>query len=111
MYVEDIIYKLKPSIVRFGNIDYYPVIKIQDELHTLGDECIRWSTDDFKYQAIDACDGDETIWEQYYNKEMFGMALQEMINRHDWETVDYYLETYCKIKDYVTPLEMKDKKK
>ena len=111
MYVEDIIQKLNKGIVRVNNIDYYPTVRVQDELRTLGNECIRWSVDDFEGQAINACDGDESIWQLYYNKDMFESALNEMIYKHDasiginWDVVDYYLETYCKIKDFTNPYE------
>jgi len=113
MYIEDLINNLNKKIVRFGNIDYYPAITVQDELRSLADECIRWSVDDFKQQAIDKCNGDESVWKQYYNEDMFGMALYEMTSRHDaseginWYTVDYYLETYCKIKDFTNPYNKK----
>lgn len=116
MYVEDIISKLNKKIVRFGNTDYYPAITVQDILRKKAKESISWSVDDFETMAINNCNGDDA-WEQYYNKDMFESALEEMINHHDasmgitWNTIDHYLETYCRIKDYVAPLETKFKKK
>jgi len=116
MYIEDTISKLNKKIVRFGNIDYYPAVTVQDILRDKAKQSISWSVDDFQSMAIDNCDGDDA-WEQYYNKDMFESALCEMIMHHDasvgitWDTIDYYLETYCKIKEYNPPLEMKSKKK
>jgi hypothetical protein len=109
MYIEDLINNLNKKIVRFGNIDYYPAITVQDLLREKASECISWSVDDFEYQAINSCNGDESIWQLYYNKDMFESALNEMIRKHDasvginWDTVDYYLETYCKIKEFSNP--------
>lgn len=115
MYVEDIISKLNKRIVRIHNIDYYPAITVQNILRDKARESISWSIDDFESMAIDNSDPD--VWEQYYNKDMFESALHEMISHHDasigitWDTIDHYLETYCKIKEYNPPLEMKSKKK
>jgi hypothetical protein len=116
MYVEDIINKLNKKLVRFANVDYYPAITVQDMLRDKAKESISWSVEDFENQAKQNCNDDDN-WDQYYNKDMFCEALRIMIEKHDasigisWDTVDYYLETYCSIKDYVEPLVMKEKKK
>ena len=106
MYIEDIINKLNKKIVRIHNVDYYPATIVQNELRKKADECISWSEIDFEEQARRNCDGSDTL-DQYYNKYMFSEALRVMITKHDasvgitWDTIDYYLETYCKIKNYV----------
>ena len=116
MYVEDLISKLNKKIVRFGNIDYYPAITVQDLLRDKAKECISWSVEDFECMARQNC-YDDDMWSEYYNKDMFQTALEEMISHHDasigitWDTIDHYLETYCRIRDYVVPLETKYKKK
>jgi len=116
MYVEDLISKLNKKIVRMGNIDYYPAVTVQDLLREKAQESISWSVEDFECLAKQNCNDDDA-WDQYYNKNMFESALHKMIEKHDasigitWDTVDYYLETYCSIKDYSPPLEMKGKKK
>jgi len=115
MYIEDIISKLNKRVVRFHNVDYYPAITVQDILRDKAKQCISWSVDDFEEQAKQNSDPD--TWEQYYNKDYFQSALEEMVNNYDstigitWDTVDNYLEMYCKIKDYVESLEMKNNKK
>jgi hypothetical protein len=105
MYIEDLINKLNKKIVRFNNTDYYPAITVQDLLRKKAKECISWSEEDFEGQAIQNCNGADD-WDLYYNKDMFIIALHEMISKHDasigitWDTIDYYLDTYCKIKTY-----------
>ncbi len=114
MYVEDIINRLNKKIIRFGNIDYYPAITVQNLLRDKAKECISWSIDDFESIALQNCEGDIN-WDQYYNRDMFQSALEDMCQKHDatigitWDTINYYLETYCKIKDYIKPLEIKSK--
>jgi len=116
MYVEDIISKLNKKLVRFANVDYYPAITAQNLLRDKAKECISWSVDDFECMARQNCNDDDN-WDQYYNKDYFQSALEEMVNNHDstigitWDTIDIYLEQYCKIKNYVEPLVMKEKKK
>ena len=108
MYIEDLINKLNKKIVRFNNVDYYPAMIVQDELRKKANECISWSEIDFEQQARQACDGSDT-WDQYYNKDMFGQVLCDMIQNHDasigitWDTIDYYLDVYCKIKEFKSP--------
>lgn len=118
MYIEDLISNLNKKLIRFGNCDYYPAMRVQDLLRKKAKQSISWSVDDFQALAIEKCnDNDEQLWGQYYNKDMFEAALEDMISHHDcsvgitWDTVDYYLETYCKIKNYVEPLETKFKRK
>ena len=104
MYIDDIIAELNKGMVRIGNVNYYPVDKVMRHLNNLSTNCIRWDTDDFEHAAKIKTSEEE--WSEYYNKEMFGSALDEMIQDHDaeiginWQTVEYYLDTYCKIKDY-----------
>ena len=104
MYVNDIIRELDKRMIRIGNVNYYPAQMVKNQLELLADECVRWVEDDFQHMAIDKTSEDE--WEEYYNKDMFSMALCEMTRKHDaelginWQTVEYYLDTYCKIKDY-----------
>jgi len=104
MYVSDIIKRLQINAVRVGRLDYYNADTVNDILETLATECVRWSTEDFKHQAIMATSAEE--WDLYYNKDMFQPALEEMIRKHDasvgitWDTIDYYLETYCSKKEY-----------
>ncbi len=108
MYIEDLINKLNKKTVRFNNIDYYPAITVQDELRKKAQESISWSEEDFECLAKQNCDDSDT-WNQYYNKDMFCEALRIMIEKHDasiginWDTVEYYLDTYCKIKDTKSP--------
>jgi hypothetical protein len=104
MYVHDVISELNKNIVRIGNQDYYPVMKVIRNLNNLATNCIRWDVNDF--EEVAKIKTSEEEWEEYYNKDMFGMALTEMIYKHDcnigitWQTVGYYLDTYCKIKEY-----------
>jgi uncharacterized protein YdiU (UPF0061 family) len=104
MYTHDIIARLNKSMIRIGNQEYYPVMKVVHEFNSLSDSCVMWSEDDFQQMAIQKTNEEE--WDQYYNKDMFSMTLKEMIYKHDasigitWDTVEYYLDTYCKIKDY-----------
>lgn len=104
MYVEDIISKLNKRVIRVNNTDYYTKQAVVDALHKLSETCISWSVDDFRQIAIDH--SDENTWSEYYNEDNFPMALEEMIRKHDaengitWDTVHYYLETYCRIKTY-----------
>lgn len=104
MYVNDIIRGLDKSMTRIGNVNYYPVDKVIRYLNNLSTNCIRWDIEDF--EDVAKIKTNEEDWDQYYNKEMFGSALDEMIQHHDAEiginrqTVEYYLDTYCKIKDY-----------
>ena len=103
MYTEDYIRQLKKQIVRFNNADYVPVWKAVNIIEKMAEGTITWSEEDFKIKAIEKTNVSD--WDQYYNKEMFSEALRIMIERHDatvgitWDTIDYYLETYCKIKD------------
>ena len=111
MYINDYKAKLNRNRIRIGNTDYYVADKVNDILDMLSTSCIRWDEDDFKSQAILATS--DTEWEEYYNKNAFSHALTEMIRCHDasigitWDTVDYYLDTYCKIKEYKNLYEKK----
>ena len=105
MYVEDYKRKLRKNIVRIGNTDYIPISKVDDILDNISNVAIAWSEEDFESQAIQ--NTNETDWREYYNEKMFGIALERMIRKHDasigitWDTIDYYLDEYCKIKDYI----------
>jgi hypothetical protein len=104
MYIGEIIYKLQKKAIRFHNTDYYPVELVHDMLNYISERCIAWDEDDFKQVAIDKTN--ETDWNIYYDESRFNQALKEMIDHHDatiginWETVKYYLDEYCKLKDY-----------
>ena len=45
---------------------------------------------------------EEGNWEKVYDKTKFQAALDRMIDQHDatigitWDTIDYYLDEYCK---------------
>jgi len=99
MYISDVESRLNKHLIRLGNCDYYPASLVKKELERLSDECIRWSEEDFKTQAINH-KGNE--WEEYYDEEQFSYALCQMTYKHDasigitWDTVDYYLDLYCK---------------
>jgi len=98
MYINDIVKKLDQSIMRIGNTDYYPADKVRHELDELSTECIQWSIEDFEHMAIQ-CKGND--WEEYYDKNMFGDALECMIYDHNaeygisWDTVQEYLQRIC----------------
>jgi len=102
MYTGDIISKLNKHVMRFGNCDYYVKQHVEDAINTLGNECVRWSIEDFE-QVAENKEGND--WEEWYDKNRFEEALHAMINKHDatlginWETVDYYLEEYCRKKN------------
>jgi len=63
---------------------------------------ITWSVDDFIYQAQNRAEED---WEDIYDKTKFQKALEEMMYKANadfgiaWNTVDYYLDKYCRRKD------------
>lgn len=105
MHPIDIKNKLAKHTIRFGNCDYYPATMVIDELNKLQNEIIHWSEDDFKQMALESCNYDNAYGE-YYNELMFAEARDEMIRHHDaqygisWETVKYYLNSICKIKEY-----------
>lgn len=98
MYINDIISKLNQNVIRIGNCDYYVKSKVEDELNNLANECVRWSVDDFKQQAI-LNKGED--WKEWYDEELFEEALHAMTSKHDasiginWDVVDCYLEEYC----------------
>lgn len=102
MYIYDIVDKLNKHVVRMSNIDYYPAQSVKNELELLAKECVRWSIEDFKY-AAKLKRGED--WEEWYDKNRFDEALNNMINKHDcsygitWNTVEYYLNEYCRLKD------------
>ena len=101
MHVDDIISALNKQVIRVSNVDYYSTVKVKQYLEDLSKECIRWSTDDFKNIAIQKKGED---WQDWYDEDLFESALHSMIARHNamaginWETVDYYLELYCRKK-------------
>lgn len=84
------------------------VLKILDEI---GRRTIRWDIEDFKHRAIELYemendleeyDGTDGKWKEMYDENKFEGALEEMISDHDcnngitWDTIDYYLDEYCK---------------
>ena len=102
MYIGDIISRLNKHVIRISNNDYYTIRHVQDELEALSNECIRWSEEDFEHQAR-LKKGQE--WEEWYDKTRFEEALHSMVNKHDanrgicWDTVNHYLEEYCRKKN------------
>ena len=60
---------------------------------------ISWDILDFKGRAKDKAGKD---WKKVYDKYKFKDALSQMIRKHDaslgisWDTVDFYLDEYCK---------------
>ena len=104
MYLEDYKQKLERQRIRIANTDYYPADKVNDILEMIANSSVRWDEEDFQHAAIQKTN--ETEWQVYYNKEAFSTALYEMVHRHDasigitWDTVYYYLDEYCKIKDF-----------
>ena len=101
MYITDIVKQLSESSIRYGNLDYCRLDKVVDILTDLSKKCVKWSEDDFRAVALNK-KGDE--WDLWYCKERFGEALHAMIDKHDasvginWDTIEYYLDMYCKIK-------------
>ena len=64
---------------------------------------ISWSTEDFESRATDLCQStEEGTWDEVYDESKFADALDKIIDDHDanhgisWNTIDYYLDTYCK---------------
>jgi hypothetical protein len=98
MFIKDVIKKLNESVVRIGNVDYYPAFKVETELNNLSKRSVSWSIEDFENMAYVKKGQD---WEQYYDKNMFQQALERMIDKHDasiginWDVVEYYLEEMC----------------
>ena len=70
---------------------------------------IYWHVEDFEQQAQikedAAIDVDPNIELPLYDRDFFQDALERMIYKHDaneginWYTIDYYLDSYCKIKE------------
>jgi hypothetical protein len=101
MNIYEIITRLDGKIMRISNTDYYPADITRNLLRQLETVIITWSVEDFESRAKENT-GDD--WEQYYNKDMFQKSLKDMIEKHDaniginWDVIDYYLETFCRIK-------------
>jgi hypothetical protein len=101
MYIKDIISRLNKHVIRIANTNYYIASKVEDELNDIACRAVSWHVDDFINQA-QLAEGED--WEEWYDKDEFERALCLMIEKHDasiginWDTVDYYLETYCRKK-------------
>ena len=108
MYIQDLIEDLIKSKLRIGGKDYYPADTVVNRLENLAQKCIRWDEEDFEMRAKDRIDDGEEqgVWDQYYNKDMFSIALEKMISSHNanygitWDTIDCYMDDYCKIKEF-----------
>lgn len=83
------------------------IIVTEEELSLInsyrsGTRFIGWSILDFESQA--QVDEDATGLTLYYRSK-FPEALEAMIYKHDcnngitWDTINYYLDTYCKINE------------
>lgn len=61
-----------------------------------------WHIDDFEHKALENEDYYKSV---IYDRTKFEDALDLMINKHDctigitWDTVDYYLEDYCRLEN------------
>ena len=85
---------------------------------------VTWDVEDFLWQALlneDVFSKDPNIetgqitmdnakeYLKEYDPETFEDTLHNMIYRHDasigitWDTIDYYLDVYCKIKEFKSP--------
>lgn len=70
------------------------------DLHRSGSRFISWNTLDFEARAT-VLESINHEGKTYYEREKFGIALENMIYKHDagfginWDTIDYYLDTYC----------------
>jgi hypothetical protein len=98
MYILDIIKELKKASIRYGNVDYCPISKIEKVLEDLSKSCVQWSVEDFASMAEQKKGID---WKDWYDENEFEYALYEMIRKHDaehgisWDTVKYYLDEFC----------------
>lgn len=86
------------------NIQVVPLDTVLSLYKELRERSIIWSVEDFESRAIDVLDleeGDES-WKEIYDEDKFDHALTTMIHDHDcnngitWDTIDYYLDEYCK---------------
>lgn len=70
-----------------------------DEFKNIASFVIQWSVEDFEEQAMNRCDDD---YPGIYDPSKFEEALYMMMKDHDaemgitWDTVDHYLDLYCK---------------
>ena len=112
-------YKEEPQDVFIRYYDYFFEMITNsciEDISNVGTGSITWTVADFEskaeelfyyYKEIDK-EHDKNIledcksWEDYYDKNKFLNALEEMIHDHDcdigitWYTVGYYLDTMCR---------------
>jgi hypothetical protein len=73
--------------------------RLEEEFEQYKKHSISWSIEDFETQAANRCDGE---WKNVYDETKFEETLENMIRHHDaiigitWDTIDYYLEEYCR---------------
>jgi hypothetical protein len=84
---------------------FVPFENVVSILNYIGETSINWTVEEFEYKAIALeefeQDGDEKP--VLYDRTKFENALFRMIEKHDcnngitWDTIECYLNVYCKI--------------
>lgn len=97
--LENIVYYLHDSDIEKVKGDIEELWKALKHIDELKRTSITWTVYDFEIRAKFHYKDD---WETVYDSSKFPRALEEMIRKHDtnngiaWETIDYYLENFCK---------------
>jgi hypothetical protein len=93
----------EPKIILFGGKEYIPKEYFDEYCR----QSIKWSVEDFESRANELeefyIENDPNTVLPIYERAVFEDELESMIQHHDcnlgitWDTIDYYLDTYCKL--------------
>lgn len=101
MKKENIKYLNELDSSRYWKKKYNQLVK---EFEQYKKESIKWSIEDFEDIAIIGEECEDGIIKTIYDRSKFQYALELMIREHDcnygivWETIEDYLDEYCKLK-------------